>query len=108
MIGRTLWAIPEGYIPSGSTGEGPALESHETICVLNPNDLDAQVELTLFFPDREPVGPYRLIPNPADCDRSALKRRRPSGAWLRGTCRGAHSGARPAAPAAGHVQWDLV
>jgi len=60
MIGRTLWAIAEGYIPGSSTGEGRALESHETVCVLNPNDRDAAVVLTLYFADREPAGPYRF------------------------------------------------
>jgi hypothetical protein len=60
MIGKTLWAIAEGYIPGESTGEGPALESHETLCVLNPNDRDASIELTLYFTDRDPVGPYHL------------------------------------------------
>lgn len=59
-LGRTTWVIPEGHIPSGSTGEGPALESHETACLLNTSDRDAQVEITLFFSDRDPVGPYRL------------------------------------------------
>lgn len=59
-LGRTTWVIPEGHIPSGSTGEGPALESHETACLLNTSDRDAQVEITLFFSDREPVGPYRV------------------------------------------------
>ncbi|MDJ0386956.1 sensory rhodopsin transducer [Roseomonas sp. E05] len=60
MIGRTVWAIPEGYIPSQGTGEGRALESHETISILNPNDQDATLELTIFFADREPAGPYAL------------------------------------------------
>lgn len=60
MIGRTIRAIAEGCIPGHSTGESRAMESHETICVLNPNDRDAAVELTLYFTDREPAGPYRL------------------------------------------------
>jgi len=60
MIGSKTWAIAEGYIPDSSTGEGPALLSHETVCLLNTNDVDAQVEITLYFKDREPVGPYRL------------------------------------------------
>ena len=60
MIGKTVWAIPEGYIPSRGTGEGRALESHETISILNPNDRDATMELTIFFADREPIGPYAL------------------------------------------------
>lgn len=60
MIGRTQWAIAEGYIPSGSVDPGnPALVSHETACLLNAGDADAAVEITLYFADREPAGPYR-------------------------------------------------
>jgi hypothetical protein len=29
--------------------------------MLNLGDVDAQVSITLFFSDREPVGPYRLV-----------------------------------------------
>ena len=59
-IGHTVWAIAEGYIPAYGTGEGRALESHETACILNAGDQDAHVELTVYFKDREPAGPYRL------------------------------------------------
>lgn len=58
MIGKHRWAIPEGYIPAESTGPEPEMESHETLCILNTTDEDASVEITVFFPDREPVGPY--------------------------------------------------
>lgn len=57
-LGATRWAIAEGYIPEASTGEGPAMESHETACMLNVTGTDARVEITLFFADREPIGPY--------------------------------------------------
>lgn len=59
-IGRKQWAIAEGYIPGSSTGDGRAFESHETACLLNAGGTDARVEITLYFADREPVGPYRL------------------------------------------------
>ncbi len=59
-IGAKRWAIPEGYIPPYSHGAEPQLTSHETVCILNANDRDAQVALTIYFSDREPVGPYRL------------------------------------------------
>jgi hypothetical protein len=59
-IGKTVWAIAEGYIPSDSTGPEPAMTSHETACLLNPGDTDAHVEITIYFEDREPAGPYRL------------------------------------------------
>lgn len=60
MIGKTLWAIAEGYIPNESTGPKPQMESHETACILNAGDQDASVQITLFFTDRDPVGPYKI------------------------------------------------
>src|SRR3954469_14766796 len=59
-IGRRTWAIAEGYIPGESTGPAPALTSHETACILNANDQDAEVEITIYFTDAEPVGPFRV------------------------------------------------
>jgi hypothetical protein len=59
-IGRTRWAIAEGYIPSESTFSDRALISHETACILNASDREAHVVITVFFADREPVGPYRV------------------------------------------------
>lgn len=59
-IGRRVWAIAESYIPGSSTGPEPAMLSHETACLLNAGDQPARVEITLYFSDREPVGPYVL------------------------------------------------
>ena len=59
-IGQRRWAIAEGYIPGWSHGPEPQMLSHETACLLNAGDEDAHVEITLFYKDREPVGPYRL------------------------------------------------
>jgi hypothetical protein len=59
-IGHRRWAIAEGYIPGWSRGDDPALESHETICVLNAGDVDAHVAVTIYYADREPAGPYRF------------------------------------------------
>lgn len=59
-IGKTLWVIAEGYIPKESTGPAPAMLSHETACILNAGDADAHVTFTIYFTDKEPVGPYRV------------------------------------------------
>ncbi len=59
-VGRRRWAIAEGYIPSESAFSNHALISHETACILNATERDANVAITIFFADREPVGPYRL------------------------------------------------
>ena len=59
-IGKTRWAIAEGYIPSQSTGPAPALESHETLCFLNTSDRDANVSILVYFADADPAGPYKV------------------------------------------------
>lgn len=60
-IGHTVWAIAEGYIPSYSTGPEPEMTSHETACILNASNKDAEIRLTIFFSDKDPVGPYRIV-----------------------------------------------
>jgi len=59
-IGRKRWAIAEGYIPSESVSSERALVSHETACILNAGDKAANIALTVFYADREPVV-YRVI-----------------------------------------------
>ena len=59
-IGTKRWAIAEGYIPPYSHGPEPQLTSHETVCILNATDKEAHIEITVYFSDRDPAGPYRL------------------------------------------------
>src|SRR5947209_1233990 len=63
-LGCTVWAIPEGYIPSGSVSDAHDLVSHEAACFLNTGDRDVEIKITLFFENRDPVGPY-LVTVPA-------------------------------------------
>ena len=59
-IGAKRWAIAEGYVPPYSHGPQPQLTSHETVCILNASDKEAQVVITIYYADREPGGPYRI------------------------------------------------
>jgi hypothetical protein len=59
-IGKTLWAIAEGYIPEQSTGTQPEMLSHETVCILNAGDHTAHVKIIIYFSDRDPCGPYEI------------------------------------------------
>lgn len=59
-IGRKTWAIAEGWIPAWSNGPQPEMLSHETVCLLNTNDTEAHVRITIYYADREPSGPYEL------------------------------------------------
>jgi hypothetical protein len=58
-LGHRTWAIAEGYIPGRSRGPED-MRSHETLCILNTSEDDADLELTVYFSDREPAGPYHL------------------------------------------------
>jgi hypothetical protein len=51
-IGYRRWAIAEGRLTD--PGE-------ETACILNASGDDAHIALTVFFPDRDPAGPYHVL-----------------------------------------------
>jgi hypothetical protein len=59
-LGQHTWVIPEGHIPGSSHGPKPEMESHEAACILNASDEIAHVEVTVYFEDRDPVGPYMV------------------------------------------------
>lgn len=59
-IGVTRWAIAEGYIPPDDPHKAREMISHETCCILNAGDSDAHIEITIYFSNREPAGPYRF------------------------------------------------
>lgn len=59
-IGSRRWVIADGWIPAGSTGPEPEMTSHDAACMLNANTTEASVEMTVFFSDREPYGPYKI------------------------------------------------
>lgn len=63
-IGHHHWAIADGYIPEGSHGPEPEMTSHDTACLLNTSIQDAQVTFTVYFADRDPVGPYHVTVPP--------------------------------------------
>ena len=36
------------------------MKSHETACILNAGDQDAHIRITIFFSDKDAVGPYQI------------------------------------------------
>jgi hypothetical protein len=60
-IGRKVWVIPEGYIPGESVSQNRSLVSHEAACILNASPCDAHLAITIFFADRDPIGPYSVV-----------------------------------------------
>ncbi|HWB28005.1 MAG TPA: sensory rhodopsin transducer [Chitinophagaceae bacterium] len=57
-IGKKVWAIAEGFIPGWSNGPAPDFISHDAACILNTSDDEAHVEITIYFSDRQPAGPF--------------------------------------------------
>ncbi len=49
--GKKRWIIPDGYISSTSGSQ----VSHDAVCVLNLTWRDADITLTLYFEDKEPI-----------------------------------------------------
>lgn len=57
--GRKVWLVPDAYYPENAS-DGPYV-SHEAICVLNTGDDDAQISITLYFEDQDPVGGFNAV-----------------------------------------------
>lgn len=56
--GAKMWFVPDGYYPAISNG---CLPSHESICVLNPGEKDAHIEITLYFEDRDKINGFKAV-----------------------------------------------
>jgi len=59
-IGNKIWVISGGHIPLHSTGEEPAFTSRDVLCLLNTHPHEVRVRLTIYYEDKEPVGPYPI------------------------------------------------
>ena len=60
-IGKRLWAIAGGNIPLETNGIEPAFTSRDTISILNVNDRDARLKLSVYFENEEPIEPYHIV-----------------------------------------------
>lgn len=55
MQGKNVWVIPDGFM---SATEIPEYVSHEAVCVLNLSETDAEIRITVYFEDREPLSGF--------------------------------------------------
>jgi hypothetical protein len=63
-IGKKCWIVPDGYIPQLTENDSGNLSgyiSHECACLLNTGPKDAQIDLTIYFENAEPVTVDGLI-----------------------------------------------
>jgi hypothetical protein len=56
--GSKVWYVPDGFYNSKSLGNS---KSHEAICVLNTNQNDAHINITLYFEDKEKLSDFSAI-----------------------------------------------
>jgi hypothetical protein len=59
--GRKRWFVPDAFLPAESSR---GIESHESACLLNVNEVAAEVRFTFYFEDREPIGPVPVEVGP--------------------------------------------
>jgi hypothetical protein len=59
-LGRTKWAIAAGHVPFESTGLEPEFTSRDEFAILNAGNGDAALQITFYYGDRDPIGPYKI------------------------------------------------
>ncbi len=52
MTGKTIWTIGDGFMSDTKNG---GYESHEAVCVLNVSGKSANVKITVYFEDKDPL-----------------------------------------------------
>lgn len=52
MIGKKIWLIADGFMSNTKTEKHV---SHEAVCVLNLSDCEAEINITIYFEDEEPL-----------------------------------------------------
>lgn len=58
--GKLTWVFPDGDLPTAGDPDLP-LEGHESLIVLNTGDADAEIQLDVYFSDREPEAGIKLL-----------------------------------------------
>ncbi len=51
--GKNVWLFPDGDLPVPD--KDSELEAHEAIMILNTSDKDANVKLSFYFADKDPI-----------------------------------------------------
>jgi hypothetical protein len=58
--GSLNWYIPDAYLPEPIKADGPYF-GHESVCVLNVTNQDAELTFDFYFEDREPIKNVKTI-----------------------------------------------
>jgi len=55
MSGKRNWYIVDGYRPSPKPDPQADYTGHESVMILNTNDKDANILISVYFEDKDPV-----------------------------------------------------
>jgi hypothetical protein len=55
-VAKVDWFFPDAYLPDTTNRI-----SHEALCVLNVSEIDALLELTCYYEQREPLDGFQLL-----------------------------------------------
>ena len=55
MSGKKQWYIVDGYRPSPTPDPKAEYVGHESVMILNTNECDAHILISIYFEDRDPV-----------------------------------------------------
>lgn len=55
MSGKKQWYIVDGYRPSPQPDPNAVYLGHESVMILNTNDQDAHISISIYFTDRDPI-----------------------------------------------------
>ena len=56
--GKCTWFIPDAFYPEVDKGD---YVSHEAVCVLNTGEKDAEISITLYFENKDPIGGFKAV-----------------------------------------------
>ena len=61
MGGKKNWYVVDGYRPEAQPAKDPGDEGHECIMILNTNEVDAHVNIRVYFTDKPAVEDIEII-----------------------------------------------
>jgi hypothetical protein len=53
--GSRVWYVADGWMPLAQASQSAGYAGHEAIMILNPQDVDADIQMDIYFEDRDPI-----------------------------------------------------
>jgi hypothetical protein len=53
--GSKVWYVADGWMPTAQATPDAGYAGHEAIMILNPQDVDAEIQMDVYFEDRDPI-----------------------------------------------------